>query len=68
MYSLPKLVEEKRERLWPVIVPELVQCRRQLAAWAAVAAWIVPTVPKSLYNHRCLAVSQSGFCAAACPQ
>jgi putative DNA primase/helicase len=52
IWMLPKLVEEKRERLWPVIVPELVQCRRQLAAWAAtVAAWIVPTVREYLYNR-----------------
>jgi len=49
---MPKLAEEACERLWPVIVPELVECRRQLAAWAAtVAAWIVPTVPECLYNR-----------------
>ena len=52
IWMLPKLPGESRARLRPVIVPELVLCRRQLAAWAStVTAWIEPTIPACLYNR-----------------
>jgi hypothetical protein len=52
IWMFPKLPSESRERLWPIIVPELVQCRRQLAAWAAtVNEWVQPSVPEGLYNR-----------------
>jgi putative DNA primase/helicase len=52
IWMLPKLPAESRERLWPIIVPELVLCRRQLAAWAAtVNEWVQPSVPEGLYNR-----------------
>jgi len=52
IWMLPKLSSERRERLWPIVVPELVLCRRQLAAWAAtVNEWVQPSVPERLYNR-----------------
>jgi putative DNA primase/helicase len=52
IWMLPKLPDERRARLWPIIVPELVLCRRQLAAWAAtVEEWVEPSIPKCLYNR-----------------
>jgi putative DNA primase/helicase len=52
IWLLPKLPDERRERLWPIIVSELVLCRRQLAAWAAtISEWVQPSVPDCLYNR-----------------
>jgi putative DNA primase/helicase len=52
IWMLPKLSSERRDRLWPIVVPGLVLCRRQLAAWAAtVNEWVQPSVPEGLYNR-----------------
>ena len=52
VWMLPKMRGEKAERLRRVEVPELVLCRRQLAAWAAaVTEWPEPEVPEELLNR-----------------
>jgi putative DNA primase/helicase len=52
IWMLPKMRDERAERLRRVEVPELVLCRRQLAAWAAtVAEWLEPEVPENLLNR-----------------
>jgi hypothetical protein len=52
IWMLPKLPGEKCERLRRPEVPELILCRRQLAAWAeTVPAWIDPKIPESLSNR-----------------
>jgi putative DNA primase/helicase len=51
-WMLPKLPSEPRERLRGAIVPELVECRRQLAAWAnTVTTWVEPVLPATLHNR-----------------
>src|SRR5215469_3539101 len=52
IWMLPKLPGEKCERLRRIEVPELVECRRQLAAWAdTVTTWVDPPIPGSLLNR-----------------
>jgi Protein of unknown function (DUF3631) len=52
IWMLPKLRGEIREPLRRPVVPELVDVRRQLAAWAdAVPAWHAPAIPDVLLNR-----------------
>lgn len=52
IWMLPKLASETRERLRRVELPELADCRRQLAAWAdTVTTWTPPPLPKTLANR-----------------
>jgi hypothetical protein len=52
IWMLPKLPGERRDRLRDAVVPELVECRRQLAASAkAVTVWVDPVIPATLHNR-----------------
>ena len=52
IWMMPKLRGEKRERLRRPIVPELAQCRQQLAAWAdSLEEWTEPEIPTALLNR-----------------
>jgi putative DNA primase/helicase len=52
IWMLPKLPGEKRVSLRGAIVPELVETRRQLAAWAkTVTTWVEPALPATLHNR-----------------